>query len=393
MAVTDEKRGGVGGVAAIGASVGGKRIEERARFDAIRYANCWEDADVLVTALRPGPGMRILSIASAGDNALALAAEGATVVAADLSAAQLACCELRIAAIRTLDHPDVLAFLGVRESEPAHRLAVYAKLLPLLTAESAAFWNARPAIVSTGVIHAGKFEHYFRTFRTRLLPLIHSRRRIAQLMTPRDEPARHAFYNNTWNNLRWRCLFRVFFSRFVMGRMGRDPEFFRYVSGSVADRILTRARYALTTLPTHDNPYLTFILTGNYGRALPRYLRPEHFSNVRAGLDRLTLHRGSIETVAAGAIAAAPESSAGFDAFNLSDIFEYIDESASIDIYARLIALARPGARLAYWNTLVPRSCPPSLRDRVTPLTDFAAELLAADRAFFYCAFHVDEVR
>ena len=31
----------------------GKKIEERVRFDAIRYANCWEDADILMTALEP----------------------------------------------------------------------------------------------------------------------------------------------------------------------------------------------------------------------------------------------------------------------------------------------------------------------------------------------------
>ena len=71
-------------------------------------------------------------------------------------------------------------------------------------------------------------------------------------------------------------LFRVFFSRFVMGRLGRDPEFFRYVEGSVSDRILSRTRHALTVLPTHANPFLAYILTGNYGDALPRYLRPEY---------------------------------------------------------------------------------------------------------------------
>ena len=48
----------------------------------------------------------------------------------------------------------------------------------------------------------------------------------------------------------------------LVGRLGRDPEFFRYVQGSVSDRILSRARHALTVLPTHENPYLQFILNG-----------------------------------------------------------------------------------------------------------------------------------
>src|SRR5437763_16682991 len=45
---------------------------ERADFSGIRYAQCWEDADILLAALEPGPGKRCLSIASAGDNTLAL---------------------------------------------------------------------------------------------------------------------------------------------------------------------------------------------------------------------------------------------------------------------------------------------------------------------------------
>ena len=71
-----------------------------------------------------------------------------------------------------------------------------------------------------------------------------------------------------------------------MGRLGRDPEFFRFVEGSVSDRILARTKHALTEIATLDNPYLRYILTGNYlaaedATALPHYLRPENFENIR----------------------------------------------------------------------------------------------------------------
>ncbi|WP_279384602.1 DUF3419 family protein, partial [Geotalea toluenoxydans] len=85
-------------------------------------------------------------------------------------------------------------------------------------------------------------------------------------------------------------LFHVFFSRFVMGRLGRDPSFFRYVQGSVADRILARTRHALTVLNPADNPYLQWILTGRHTSALPFALRPENFEAIRANLDRLEWH-------------------------------------------------------------------------------------------------------
>ncbi len=35
------------------------------------YAQCWEDTRLLRDALRVGPGDRVLSIASAGDNSVA----------------------------------------------------------------------------------------------------------------------------------------------------------------------------------------------------------------------------------------------------------------------------------------------------------------------------------
>lgn len=359
-------------------------LRESVSFDFIRYANCWEDADILCEALQPGPGKRALSIVSAGDNTLALLAAGADVVAADLSVPQLACLELRCAAFRQLDHSAVLSFLGVHEQHDRHQ--TFQRLAKDLSPEAEGFWNEHPELIDKGIIHGGKFEAYFRLFRRWILPLIHTRRTREQLLDAKDRDSRYAFWN-TWDNRRWRFLFRLFFSRRLMGRLGRDPEFFRYVQGEVSQQFLQRAKHGLTEVPTHDNPFLDYIVHGNFERALPRYLRPEHFEAVRAGLDRLTLHHGPIEQ------AGRQHRGEGFDAFNLSDIFEYLGPRESDRLYTNLIAVANPAARLAYWNTLVPRGRPEGLANEVLSLDDFSQELLARDRAFFYGNFHVDEVR
>lgn len=356
-------------------------IQERASFEAIRYGSVWEDADILCEALEPvARGGRILSVASAGDNALALLTlDPAEVVAVDLSAAQLACLALRIAAFRALDYDELLAFLGVTDA--ADRPARYRRLRRDLPDFARAFWDARPGPVESGVAHAGKFEAYFGTFRRRVLPLIHRRSRVRALLEPRSAEGREAFYRGEWDTWRWRLLFRIFFGRTVMGRLGRDPEFFSHVEGAVAPRILRRVRHALTALPTHTNPYLTYILTGNYGvKAMPRYLRREHFPAIRGRLDRIRLLQ-----------APAEEADGPFDGFNLSDIFEYMSPEQHDACYRRLLAAARPGARLVYWNMLVPRAAPAAL-DGVRPLDDIALVLHDRDRAFFYQALHVDEI-
>lgn len=357
-------------------------IEQRARFDHVRYANVWEDADVLCDALQPAPGRRVLSIASAGDNAFALAAEGAHVVAVDLSPAQLALVELKRAAVLGLDHDALLRFLGVRHD--ADRLVTYRRLAPALPEPTRAFWDDRLDEIHRGVVHTGKFERYFELFRRRVVPFFHSRRTVDRLLAEKSLEERERFYAEEWDTWRWRALFRLFFSRRVMGRMGRDPEFFRYVQGDVAARILQRARHAFTALPTHDNPYLRFIFTGTFGETLPRYLEPGRFGALRAGMARLEIVAGAVDAIA--------RERGPFDGYNLSDVFEYVNAPLAGRMYEELIRSARPGARLAYWNMLVPRRRPEKLADRVRSLDAIAGALHARDRAFFYSAFVLEEV-
>jgi len=360
-----------------------KRIEERASFNLVRYANCWEDAEILCEALQPGPGKRFLSIASAGDNSFSLLSYGAQVVAVDLSPAQLACVYLRKAAFAQLSHAELLAFFGIRPCN--NRPRTFHTLRERLPQPVCKFWDSRPESIRGGFIHEGKFESYLRTFRTKALRLVHSEKRIHQLLEPRNKEQRIAFYNKDWNTFRWRLLFRLFFSRFVMGRLGRDPEFFRYVEGSVAERILERTRHAVTELETHNNPFLTYILTGNFQNALPHYLHPQRFDAIRENLPNLQLAQMPIDK------AAKQFGKDGFDGFNLSDIFEYLAPEICRPVYESLLEHARPAARFAYWNMLVPRSCPADLSDRIVQHHQLGQQLLQRDRAWFYSDFVIEE--
>lgn len=359
-------------------------LRERADFGFIRYACCWEDPRLLDAALRPGPGRRLLSVASAGDNAFSLLASGADVLAVDLNPAQLACVELKREAIRRLEREDCLAFLGL---EPAcDRAAVYARLAGGLGPAARAFWDGRVPLLERGLVHAGKFEGYFRLFRRWVLPLVHGRRTSLSLLEEKSRAERERFYAERWDTGRWRLLFRLFFGRAAMGRLGRDPELFRHVEGPVGDAVLARVRRALVELPGPDSPFLEYILTGTFRRSLPDYLSAARYGAVRAGLDRLELAHGSLEDVLA---APGP----AFDGFNLSDVFEYMDPPAAERLLGQALDRARPGARLAWWEMLAERGLPPGLEPRARSLDGLAAGLFAADRAFFYRGFRVAEAR
>ncbi len=361
-------------------------IALRADFSRIRYAQCWEDADILLEALAITPQDTCLSIASAGDNTLALLSRGpARVIALDMNPAQLACLELRVAAYRVLAHHELLELIGSRPSR--RRLDLYQRCRSALAKNTRSYWDRQPELIEQGIGAAGKFEHYFRLFRKRILPLVHGRKRIARLLAGGSTEQRRRFYQKHWNNWRWRLLFRLFFSRRVMGRLGRDPEFFKYVENGVAKNLFTRTEYGLTQLDPRDNPYLQWILTGQHINALPFALRRENFESIRNNLDRLEWHLVSVEDYL------AHHQDEVIHKFNLSDIFEYMSEQSYVMLLDQLIGASTTGGRLAYWNMLVPRSRPEAMADRLQPLDSIATVLHQLDKAFFYSRFVLEEVR
>jgi len=357
-----------------------------ADFSRIRYAQCWEDADVLLAALDIQPGDTCLAIASAGDNALAMLTRNpARVIALDLSPAQLACLELRVAAYRELEHDELLLLVGSRVGK--RRMALYRRCRPHLSDAARQFWDRHPANIEQGIGHAGKFERYFTLFRRFALPLVHHPITIERLLKGGILEQREFFYAQEWNTWRWRLMFRLFFSRFFMGRAGRDPSFFKYVNGSVANGILNRTRYALTQLDPAENPYLQWILTGRHTTALPYALRPENFATIRANLNRLEWHACSVE-----AYLDQRKATPTIDRFNLSDIFEYLSPTQYYQLLQQLAAAGTPGGRLVYWNMLAPRTRPPELAHQLQPLDALARSLHAQDKAFFYSALVIEEI-
>jgi len=360
-------------------------IEGKSDFAGIRYAQCWEDADVLLAALNVRPGGAYVSIASAGDNALAILSRGPRrLVALDVNRAQIACLALRVAAFRELEHGELLELMGSTASR--RRLRLYDRCRRHLTPEMRAFWDDRRPEIAQGIGAAGKLERFLRLYRTCLLPLVHPHSRVERLFRSRDRRGRQQFYDAEWNNRRWRWMARAFFSRAVMSRLGRDPHFFDYAEGSLSEHLLQRAAYALSVLDPGANPYLQWLLLGCHRSALPYALRPENFQAIRQNLDRLDVRVQSLED-----FIETPEAS-DLDGFNLSDIFEYMSQANAHRLLEKLISSGRKGARLVYWNLLAPRRRPDRLAHRLRPLEAPAAELLRMDKAFFYSALNVEEI-
>jgi S-adenosylmethionine-diacylglycerol 3-amino-3-carboxypropyl transferase len=351
-------------------------------FSIIRYANCWEDTEVLLKALNIRKGGVYLSIISGGDNTFSLlTAYPKKVVGVDISKAQIALFYLKKEAIKNLTYQEVLKFLGVYPS--VERILIYKKLESFLPSESRVFWNKNLNDIKKGIIFSGKFERYFKIFRQYVIPFVHNKKTINSLFVRKNKERRAEFFYKEWNSLRWKLMFGVFFSRPVMGRLGRDPEFFNYVEVPVANNIKNRVDQGLVNLPANENPYVDFILNGNFKHILPHYLREENFNIIKSNLDKLIVVEGSVEK--------GLKKKFSFDGYNLSDIFEYLDYNTFEGIYKSLLKSGKKGCRFVYWNMLAERHIPPSLQNFVKPQNKLADELLRDAKAFFYNRLVIEE--
>ena len=320
-------------------------VEDYAKFDIIRYAQVWEDADVLLEALDINEQDNILSIASAGENALSMLAKNPKkVYAIDLNENQIACTEFKIICYKYLEYQECMELIGVFDSN--RRIELFNIIKHNLTEKTRKYLENNIDIIEKGIIHTGKFENYFHIFRKKILPLVHRKKTRDELLKRKNKEERYNFYNKVWNNSRWRMLFKIFFSKRVMGKLGRDKAFFRYVHVNVSENIFKRAEYAFTQLDTSKNSYLYYIFNARYDKALPFAYRKENFDKIKQNIDNIVLLSESVESFI------EREDVEYISKYNLSDIFEYMSDEQMCKIIEKMLTKSASGTKIAYWNML-----------------------------------------
>ena len=357
---------------------------EKVNFNMIRYANCWEDADLLLKGLDAKEGACHLSIGSAGDNSFSLLTTNPSlVVAVDISPVQIYLIALKKAAIRKMSREVYLHFAGFTyKGEDTNRWNQYCEIRKDLSPDARNYWNQNRVIICEGIIYSGKFERYFQLFAKRILPLIHSSKRIECLLKPKSEKEQEKFYQQHWNNRRWKWLFRLFFSRKLMGWLGRDPAFLNQVQIPVADFIFKKAAQHLISKEAQKNYMLDFALTGQFQKNLPHYVRSGNYEMIQKNLDQLVCRIGPAESVIT--------EFGKFDYFNLSNIFEYLDSEHFEKLSHQLTDGANPDAKIAYWNLMVERKVSTICKQLKTE--DQLDQIQSADKGFFYQRFLIERM-
>lgn len=350
----------------------------------IAYSQCWEDASLVIKALQIAENDVVLSITSGGCNTLAIANTAPTLIySIDSNTEQNYLLELKLAAIRNLSREKALEFLGYRRC--INRLEIFGTLVLFLSDESRLFWQKNSSLIEKGVVHIGKFEKYLSVFRTYILPLVHSKQTVQDLVKPKGGYERAKFYEERWNTFRWRLLFKIFFSKAVMSGRGRSEQMFAHLKRkSIADIYAKRVKYALVDGIISGNFYLNYILFKE-SDSLPLYLE-----NLNKHTPSLITPIKILSKNVLTFLKSMPDNSIA--KFNLSDIFEALSQSEMDVIIEELYRVAISGARLIFWNNLILRDitadkCNYFKRDYV-----LENELKKQDKIFFYDCFYIYKI-
>jgi len=117
---------------------------------AITFTRAWEDDRLDAELLAVPASSRVLVVAAAGDAALALAADGADVVAVDLNPEQLRLTALKLAAARVLD-PETLHRWFEVGRDPSAPAVYRSRVRDALAPEDAVFWDQRIGAIARGL--------------------------------------------------------------------------------------------------------------------------------------------------------------------------------------------------------------------------------------------------
>ena len=335
----------------------------------IHYSNCHEDIGLVLSYFKDSY-KEVLSVASGLDNSLSfLVYDNIKVHSFDNNPTQIYLGKLKLAAIKYLDYNSCLILMGIKAGD---RISIFNSLMPYLDNESYNYFNDRIFLIEKGLSHIGRFEYYFQIFKNKIFPLTTSKKNIEKFSTIDTIEDQRAFYNKKINTKRFKLMFKVFFSEFIMSKTGRDKSFFKYNEDKLSKALKKRVDSGFNNILNKENPYLTYVLRNNFD-TVPFYLKEENFNKIKKNIDNIKIELKSFDSML----------NQKYDFMNLSDIFEYMNNEL-MDNYGRKIEeCLNDNGRCVFFNMMNKREI--NLK-RINDASD-----LIRNKAFYYMDFLVYE--
>jgi S-adenosylmethionine-diacylglycerol 3-amino-3-carboxypropyl transferase len=200
---------------------------------------------------------------------------------------------------------------------------------------------------------------------------------------------REEFYQQYWNNIRYKVFTRIFLSRKLMCLLF-DRRFYSYLEPGFDFNKYYRSviKRAITELPVRENNFLSYVLTGTYTKeSLPVYLQRKNFEKIRENLDRIEIIHSSCIDFLKG----LQENT--IDQFNFTNIFEWMSVEEYTNYLEECIRCGKEGSVIIYRNHLVTRRRPGIMKDSIVPEMKLSKELHKQDLSFIYKDYVIEKIK
>lgn len=325
---------------------------------------------------------QVLSIASAGDMPLSLLALGAgRIDAVDVDVAQLHLCRLKLAAVRSLERDDAIAFLGFLPCSGERRISLLHQLLPAMPDASRRFWLANRPAIAAGAVWAGRYEQYVSKLAGVALPVL-GRKRFDALFACANVEEQREVFDRDFDRKTVRAIFDIAFHPKVFSSRGMDPRSLQHRTNSVplGEQYFSQFRDLCTATPARDNHLLQLHLLGRvlHSNAVPAYLSEEGVAAVRERAEDLQFVHSDLvshlESLQPGA----------FDKAHLSNLPDWLAQDDFDHVMHLLATKSAVGSRFVWRYLHVNRPIPRNLEGVIQIDGERGAALQSTDRFPFY---------
>jgi S-adenosylmethionine-diacylglycerol 3-amino-3-carboxypropyl transferase len=344
------------------------------------FTQNWEDPAVDEKALHLQEGDTVFTITSGGCNTLGfLRFNPSAIYCVDINPAQTFLMELKQAAFRNLSFEELHEFFGITKSK--RRLETYNRIKNNLSPQALQFWEKHRRIINEGLLMNGRYEKFVKIAGV-LLRVMQGKRKMEKFFALKSLQEQEEFYNNEWDNKRWRWLFKTMFNKKRLAKKGLNADYFHFDDGSssFSESFYKRAGHAMKSIPASSNYFLSLYFLGHYLNAssLPAYLLPQNFELIKKNID-------CIRPVTADSkywLQQQPDNF--FNAMSLSNICELMDDEDTYKLFDEVKRTCQNSGNIIFRNLMIPRDVPESLRYAIVKNDELSKSLQQMDRSFVY---------
>ncbi len=370
-------------------------------FDGLVYNQIWEDPRVDLQALNLDADSRLLTISSGGCNVLNyLTAKPHFIHAVDLNFSHICFTRLKLAALKYLPtYADYFNFYGHADrSENIH--LYYRYIQAHLDEDTRQYWESsslfrHPRIhyFSDNLYHHGTMS-FFIGLANRLSKWF--ARDPKELLEINDPQERERFFDQH---------FASFFERWPTKLLGKMPFLFyglgippqqfeamkQECNGALNRLYYRRIKRLVCDFPIEENYFAWQAFTRRYDidkrKAIPDYLKEEHYETIRSQVDRIELTFTSLIDY----LKQQPDRC--LNRFVFLDSQDWMNAETITELWSEIARTGMPGSRIIFRTASdvspVELALPPDLRQRFIYEEKRSCELFKQDRSAIYGGFHL----